>query len=119
MQHHATAINASPQLDGSESPWQLRFGEEFPAMHIPFGAKVLFWITPRGWITHQVSSPQQQMKEFSLGITSNQVMIGRVNIWLPSWKPQIIMSTGCTDNPKNKEVGIAIRGFHLSFESSD
>ena len=46
MQHHATAINASPQLDGSESPWQLRFGEEFPAMRIPFGAKVLFWNNP-------------------------------------------------------------------------
>ena len=43
MQHHAAAINASHQLDGSESPWQLRFGEEFPAMHIPFGAKVLLW----------------------------------------------------------------------------
>jgi hypothetical protein len=36
-----------PQLDGSESPWQLRFGEEFPAMHIPFGAKVLFWNNPQ------------------------------------------------------------------------
>ena len=47
MQHHATAVNASPQLDGSESPWQLRFGEEFPAMHIPFGAKVLFWNNPK------------------------------------------------------------------------
>ena len=47
MQHHATAINASPQLDGSVSPWQLRFGEEFPAMHIPFGAKVLFWNNPK------------------------------------------------------------------------
>ena len=47
MQHHATAINASPQLDGSESPWQLRFGEGFPAMHIPFGAKVLFWNSPK------------------------------------------------------------------------
>ena len=47
MQHHATAINASPQLDGSESPWQLRFADEFPAMHIPFGAKVLFWNNPK------------------------------------------------------------------------
>ena len=47
MQHHATAITARPQLDGSESPWQLRFGEEFPAMHIPFGAKVLFWNNPK------------------------------------------------------------------------
>ena len=47
MQHHAAAINASPQLDGSESPWQLRFGEEFPAMNIPFGAKVLFWNNPK------------------------------------------------------------------------
>ena len=47
MQHHATAINASPQLDGSDSPWQLRFGEEFPAMNIPFGAKVLFWNNPK------------------------------------------------------------------------
>ena len=47
MQHHAAAINACPQLDGSESPWQLRFGEEFPAMHIPFGAKVWFWDNPK------------------------------------------------------------------------
>ena len=47
MQHHATAINASPQLDGSESPWQLRFGEGFPAMHIPFGAKMFFWNNPK------------------------------------------------------------------------
>ena len=47
MQHHAAAINASPQLDGSESPWQLRFGEEFPALHIPFCAKVLFWNNPK------------------------------------------------------------------------
>ena len=39
MQHHAAAINASPQLDGSESPWQLRFGEDVPAMRVPFGAK--------------------------------------------------------------------------------
>jgi hypothetical protein len=46
MQHHATAINASPQLDGSESPWHLRFGEKFIAMHILFGAKVLFWNNP-------------------------------------------------------------------------
>jgi len=29
MQHHAAAINASPTMDGSDSPWQLRFGEEF------------------------------------------------------------------------------------------
>ena len=47
MQHNATAANASPQLDGSDSPWQLRFGEEFPAMHIPFGARVLFWNNPK------------------------------------------------------------------------
>ena len=47
MQHHAAAINASPQLDGSESPCQLRFGEEFPAMNIPFGANVLFWNNPK------------------------------------------------------------------------
>ena len=47
MQHHAAAINANRQLDGSDSPWQLKCGEEFPAMHIPFGANVLFWNNPK------------------------------------------------------------------------
>ena len=47
MQHHAVAVNASPQLNGKEAPWQLRFGEEFPGKIIPFGAKVLFWNNPK------------------------------------------------------------------------
>ena len=47
MQHHAVAINASKQLDGKESPWQLRFGDEFPGKIMPFGAKVLFWNNPK------------------------------------------------------------------------
>jgi len=79
MQHHAAAISASPQLDGSESAWQLRFGEEFPAMHIPFGAKVLFWNNPKRADNTAGKLSPTSMKESSLGITSNQVMIGRVN----------------------------------------
>ena len=80
MQHHATAINDSPQLDGTESPWQLRFGEEFPAMHIPFGAKVLFWNNPeRVDNTAGELSPTSNEVLFLVGITSNQVMIGRVS----------------------------------------
>ena len=80
MQHHATAINDSPQLDGTESPWQLRFGEEFPAMHIPFGAKVLFWNNPKR-VDNTAGELSQTSNEvlFRVGITSNQVMIGRVS----------------------------------------
>ena len=40
------ATNTSDQLDSSPSPWELRFGEMFEGMAIPFGAKVLFWNNP-------------------------------------------------------------------------
>lgn len=43
MQHFSSAVNASPQLNGDEAPWKLRFGEDFPGQLVPFGAKVLFW----------------------------------------------------------------------------
>ena len=42
MQHFSLAVNASPQLNGDESPWKLRFGEDFLGQLVPFGAKVLF-----------------------------------------------------------------------------
>ena len=48
MQHFSLAVNASPQLNGDESPWKLRFGEDFPGqLMIPFGAKILFWNNPK------------------------------------------------------------------------
>eukprot|EP00435_Cladocopium_sp_Y103_P036206 s1446_g9.t1 len=43
MQHFSVAVNASPQLNGDEAPWKLRFGEDFPGQLVPFGAKILFW----------------------------------------------------------------------------
>ncbi|CAK9025348.1 Dynein intermediate chain 2 [Durusdinium trenchii] len=46
IQHFAMATNTSDQLDSSPSPWELRFGEMFEGMAIPFGAKVLFWNNP-------------------------------------------------------------------------
>ena len=39
----AGAVNASPQLNGDETPWKLRSGEDFPGQLIPFGAKILLW----------------------------------------------------------------------------
>ena len=46
IQHHAAAVNACQQLNGNESPWKLRFGEEFGGMKVPFGAKILFYNNP-------------------------------------------------------------------------
>ena len=46
IQHFAMATNTSDQLDTSPSPWELRFGEMFEGMAIPFGAKVLCWNNP-------------------------------------------------------------------------
>ena len=47
MQHFSLAVNASPQLNGDEAPWSLRFGEDFPGPLITFGAKILFWNNPK------------------------------------------------------------------------
>ena len=79
MQHHATAINASPQLDGSDSHGSSGLVKSFLQCTFRLVPKCCSGITPKGQITQQVSFPQHHMKEFSLGITSNQVMIGRVN----------------------------------------
>ena len=46
MQHSSLAVNASPQLNGDEAPWKLRFGEDSPGQLIPFAAKILFWNNP-------------------------------------------------------------------------
>ena len=46
IQHFVMAANTSDQLDSSLSSWELRFGEMFEGMLIPFGAKVLFWNNP-------------------------------------------------------------------------
>jgi hypothetical protein len=49
-------------------------------MHIPFGAKVLFWNNPkRVDNTAGELSPTSNEVLFLVGITSNQVMIGRVS----------------------------------------
>ena len=44
MQHFSMAVNlnATPQLNGDDAPWKLRFEEDFPGQLIPFGAKILF-----------------------------------------------------------------------------
>ena len=47
MQHFSTAVNATPQLNGDDAPWKLRFEEDFPGLLIPFGAKILFWNNPK------------------------------------------------------------------------
>jgi len=41
------AVNATPQLNGDEAPWKLRFDEDFPGQLIPLGAKILFWNNPK------------------------------------------------------------------------
>ena len=46
-EHHCMALNTSARLDNGKVPWQLRFGEDFSGMRIPFGAKVLFWNNPK------------------------------------------------------------------------
>ena len=50
-QHHAMALNTSPRVDTGAIPWEGRFGEEFPGMHVPFGARVLFWNNPKQNVT--------------------------------------------------------------------
>ena len=47
MQHFSMAVNATPQLNGDDAPWKLRFDENFPCQLIPFGAKILFWNNPK------------------------------------------------------------------------
>ena len=47
MQHFSMAVNATPQLNGDDAPWKLRFDEDFPGQLIPFGAKILFWNNPK------------------------------------------------------------------------
>ena len=47
MQHFSMAVNATPQLNGDDAPWKLRFEEDFPGQLIPFGAKILFWNNPK------------------------------------------------------------------------
>ena len=42
-QHHAMALNTSPRVATGAIPSEGRFGEQFPGMHVPFGARVLFW----------------------------------------------------------------------------
>ena len=48
-QHHAVALNVSPRLgfDSKDTPWKLRYGEDFNGLIVPFGAKVLFWNNPK------------------------------------------------------------------------
>ena len=41
------AVNATPQLNGDDAPWKLRFDEDFPGQLIPFRAKILFWNNPK------------------------------------------------------------------------
>ena len=47
MQHFSMAVNATPQLNGDDAPWKLRFDEDFPGQLIPFGAKILSWNNPK------------------------------------------------------------------------
>ena len=47
MQHFSMAVNATPQLNGDDAPWKLRFDEDFPGQLIPFGAKIQFWNNPK------------------------------------------------------------------------
>ena len=47
MQHFSMAVNATPQLNGDDAPWKLRFDGDFPGQSIPFGAKLLFWNNPK------------------------------------------------------------------------
>ena len=46
-EHHCMALHTTTRLDNGKVPWQLRFGEDFSGMQIPFGAKVLFWNNPK------------------------------------------------------------------------
>ena len=63
MRHHAAAINASPQLDGSESPLGLvKSSLQCTFRLVP---KCCSGAIPKGQITQQESFPQLQMKVFS------------------------------------------------------
>ena len=46
-QHHAMALNLTKRVDADAIPWDLRFGEPFGGMNVPFGAKVLYWNDPK------------------------------------------------------------------------
>ena len=46
-EHRCMALNTTTRLDNGKVPWQLRIGEDFSGMRIPFGAKVLFWNNPK------------------------------------------------------------------------
>ena len=46
-QHHAMALNLTKRVDVDAIPWDLRFGEPFSGMNVPFGAKVLYWNDPK------------------------------------------------------------------------
>ena len=120
MQHHATAINASPQLDGSESPWQLRFGEEFPAMHIPFGAKVLFWNNPK----------RLDNTSGKLSPTANEgIFLGYYIQPGHDWKGEYLVAKleaadyhvnwGALTIQRTKRLELPSEGFIFPFESSD
>jgi len=39
-QHFSIAVNATPQLNGDDAAWKLRFDEDFPGQLIPFGTKI-------------------------------------------------------------------------------
>ena len=44
---HAMALNLTKRVDADAIPWDLRFGEPFGGMNVPFGAKVLYWNDPK------------------------------------------------------------------------
>ena len=46
-QHHAMALNLTKRVDADAIPWDLRFGEPFGGVNVPFGAKVLYWNDPK------------------------------------------------------------------------
>ena len=82
MQHFSLAVSASPQLNGDESQWKRRFGEDFPGQLIPFGAKVLFWNNPkRVDNTSGKMSPTAQLMTSFWDSTFNLVLHGRANTW--------------------------------------
>ena len=41
------ALNLTKRVDTDAVPWELRYGEPFTGMNIPFGAKVLYWNDPK------------------------------------------------------------------------
>ena len=111
MQHHATAINASPQLDGSESPLATQVWWRVSAMHIPFGAKVLFWNNPK----------RLDNTSGKLSPTANEgIFLGYYIQPGHDWKGEyLVAKLEAADYHvnwvhwqfKERKVGIAIRGF--------